>query len=421
MIYRYLILIYILIFISPTILPQNNWSLQSSGITALINSISIVDNNVTWAAGDSGKIIRTTDAGLTWSSVDGGHFGDAIIWNIDALDSNTALLTITPPPFSATFIYKTLNGGASWEQVFSQNGGFINNIHMVNQLYGLAYGDPIGGKWTVIRTTDGGASWNRISTEPASNGPEIGLYFNSLCVTDSLHIWFLGEQRIYKSSNGGFTWSNYETPNFYTSVWFINNSVGMTSSYINAGLSTNAGAFWNQVAIPGGGSYYSLAGSGANDFWYVSHGYIYHTEDFGTSWTSEMVTFDQFFEIEFMTIGQSVIGYAGGANGSIARYEGTISSVNSIQHVSSEYSLGQNYPNPFNPKTTIIYSLPVSGHVSIKVFDVLGREVTELINDHIGAGTHSINFDALNFTSGIYFYQLQSGDFIETKRLVLLK
>ena len=421
MIFRYLKIFYILALFSFPISPQNNWSLQSSGITVLVYSISVVDNNVTWAAGDSGKIIRTIDAGLNWTSVDHEYFGNAIIWNIDALDSNIAFVTITPPPYSITFIYKTSDGGGSWLQVFSQNGGFINNIHMVNQLYGIAYGDPVGGKWTVIRTTDGGSSWNHIPTQPLTNGPEIGLYFNSLCVTDSLHIWFLGEQRIYKSSNGGLTWSNSQTPILYTSIWFISDSVGMTSSYINAGLSTNAGVSWSQISIPGGGSYYSLAGSGPNDFWFVSNGYIYHTVDLGSTWTSEMVTFDQFFEIEFVTIGQSVIGYAGGSNGSIARYEGTISSVHSISDVFSNYSLEQNFPNPFNPTTTISYSLPASGRASLKVFDILGQEVAELINDQIEAGTHSIEFNASNLASGIYFYQLQANDFIETKSFVLSK
>ncbi len=87
----------------------------------------------------------------------------------------------------------------------------------------------------------------------------------------------------------------------------------------------------------------------------------------------------------------------------------------------NNYSLSQNYPNPFNPATTIMFTLPVSAQVTLKVYDVLGREAASLIDSYKEAGSHSIKFDASNLTSGIYFYQLKAGEYIETKKLTLQK
>jgi len=85
------------------------------------------------------------------------------------------------------------------------------------------------------------------------------------------------------------------------------------------------------------------------------------------------------------------------------------------------YKLTQNYPNPFNPTTTISFTLPSRSHVSLKVFDALGREVSVLLSEELPAGTHSRQWNAAGLSSGLYFYRLQTADFAETKKLVLLR
>jgi len=87
----------------------------------------------------------------------------------------------------------------------------------------------------------------------------------------------------------------------------------------------------------------------------------------------------------------------------------------------TEYVLSQNYPNPFNPETKISYSLPVEEFVTIKVYDMLGREVTTLVNKKESAGTHEINFNASALSSGTYLYKMQAGNFVTSKKLVLIK
>ncbi len=99
---------------------------------------------------------------------------------------------------------------------------------------------------------------------------------------------------------------------------------------------------------------------------------------------------------------------------------GPFVSVNDKQKISS-YQLFQNYPNPFNPITIIKYSIPQTQNVTIKVFGILGNEITTLVNKEMPAGNYEIKFDGKKFASGIYFYRLQAGDFIQTRKMILLK
>ena len=85
------------------------------------------------------------------------------------------------------------------------------------------------------------------------------------------------------------------------------------------------------------------------------------------------------------------------------------------------YKLYQNYPNPFNPSTVISYQLAAGGHVSLTVYDILGREVSALVNEEKPAGSYEAVFTASSLASGIYFYKLQTGSFVETKKMILLK
>ena len=85
------------------------------------------------------------------------------------------------------------------------------------------------------------------------------------------------------------------------------------------------------------------------------------------------------------------------------------------------YGLTQNYPNPFNPNTTIRYGLPIASEVNLSIYNLLGEEVALLFNGNMPAGNHQVTWDASSMTSGIYFYRLQAGDFVQTRKMVLLK
>jgi hypothetical protein len=83
--------------------------------------------------------------------------------------------------------------------------------------------------------------------------------------------------------------------------------------------------------------------------------------------------------------------------------------------------LSQNYPNPFNPSTTIKFELPNTSHVSLNVYDILGREVSVLVNERKAPGSYEVKFDGSNLASGVYFYRLQTESFVDTKKLLLLR
>jgi hypothetical protein len=122
------------------------------------------------------------------------------------------------------------------------------------------------------------------------------------------------------------------------------------------------------------------------------------------------------------------LAWAGTFNGEQDVYYGRISQIpvaiddrQDDSGIPGTFSLSQNYPNPFNPATKIRYSIPQSSNVVIKVFDILGNEIETLVNEEKPTGEYEVDFNAGNLTSGIYFYKLQAGSFVQTKKMILLR
>ena len=97
------------------------------------------------------------------------------------------------------------------------------------------------------------------------------------------------------------------------------------------------------------------------------------------------------------------------------------SSITQITEMVRGFELSQNYPNPFNPSTVIKFSVPNSSVVLLKVYDSMGKEVTTLVNEGLTAGTYRVDWNAANFTSGIYYYKIETEQFIETRKMLLIK
>ncbi len=113
---------------------------------------------------------------------------------------------------------------------------------------------------------------------------------------------------------------------------------------------------------------------------------------------------------------QNVVGLAYSINGNPVSVENDNDS-----NLPADYSLAQNYPNPFNPTTSIQYAVASLQFVSLKIYDVLGSEIATLVNEEKPAGNYDVEFNASSLPSGVYFYKLQAGSFVETKKMVLLK
>ena len=89
--------------------------------------------------------------------------------------------------------------------------------------------------------------------------------------------------------------------------------------------------------------------------------------------------------------------------------------------IPERYSLFQNYPNPFNPTTNIKFDIQKTSPTKLLIYDALGREVATLVNEELKAGSYQVDWDGSNYTSGVYFYRIQAGDYLETKKMLMLK
>ena len=222
---------------------------------------------------------------------------------------------------------------------------------------------------------------------------------------------------MYRSSDGGQSWSpqirvNQDTPGNgklqYTPsvvvdkygginvIYYDNRETSIDSAKVFLSRSTDGGDSWTELPVsdhafkPIYGSRLEYIGLTAaeNKIWVV--------------WTSNKSGTSQMW-------GASVI-------------LDSISSVSTISsEIPSEYKLDQNYPNPFNPSTKITFSLPNNDYVSLKVFDITGKEVAVLVNESLNPGSYEVRFDAANLPSGTYFYRLQTDGIFETKKMLLIK
>ena len=407
----------------PSVPCSYSWSSQTSGTTNLLQAVWAPSENVCWVAGASATVRKTTNGGATW--VDGNPNPGVIsgdIYNIYASDENNALLTSSP---GATFIYRTTNGGTNWTQVFTQAGGFIDGIVMSNASTGYCYGDPVGARWSLWKTVNGGATWDSTGMYLPQAGSEAG-WNNSMCVIGN-NIWFgTNNTRVYHSSNGGATGSwvtGVTTGNVSTyGVWFTSATNGMCVGTI-AQVTTDGGTTWTNAGTVGGaGNMTSVGGNGTN-FWLTRGTNTYGTTDFGATWTGAGYTGTQALWGTNITTGSPCLaGWSVGATGTVVSLTGVpVGISNNNNQIPSAYKLEQNYPNPFNPTTNITYALPVSGNVELKIYDLLGREVTTLVNTFVNAGTHVVPFDASALSSGVYLYKITSGSFIDSKKMVLIK
>lgn len=153
---------------------------------------------------------------------------------------------------------------------------------------------------------------------------------------------------------------------------------------------------------------------------------------------SHMVTWSSFnmgFEVStsanisiISSIGQSFVGGSRRDNTNInsgflvdTLFRGTAVSISEPVILPSIFTLSQNFPNPFNPSTKIKYSVAQVGVVTLKVYDILGREIETLVNEEKNAGYYEVNFDANRLASGIYIYKMQAGNFISSKKFILMK
>ena len=212
------------------------------------------------------------------------------------------------------------------------------------------------------------------------------------------------------------------TNNFVNAL--VVSGTNLFAGTFNGGIfrSSNNGTSWTAVNTGlTNARVYSLAVSGTNLFAGTAGGVFLSTNN-GTSWSAASTGLPN--STVYALVASDTSLFAGTGGGGVWRrpLSEMITSVKTASmNLPKHLTLGQNYPNPFNPATTITFGLPSKSFVSLKVFDVLGREVSVLLSEELSAGTYSRRWNARGLASGVYFYRLQAGDYVETKKLMLLR
>lgn len=307
------------------------WNAQTSGITTALYSVKAVSGQIAWACGAGGVVRRTTDGGVNWTGVGGGNIGAQDLYAIDAISANTAFVTGTPS--TTAFMFRTTNGGTSWDTVFTQAGGFLDAIKMYDATNGIAYGDPVGGKWVILRTTNGGASWARIATEPNQVGGEAGSN-NGLATVGTSHIWFCSNSvppSVYRSTDAGATWSSSNLPGtatFTAGIAFNGTQYGVAGGNNgNAARTTDGGVTWSAVTVGTTGAIYGMAGAGTFDFWATRGTTFQRSTNRGGTWAQEFAdaTSGTLWHTSFVTSGTSAYGWTVTGSGKIYAYFNPVS------------------------------------------------------------------------------------------------
>jgi hypothetical protein len=309
--------------------------------------------------------ISSTDNGLTWSP-------EFLLTNPTSLDINPKISTSGNNVFIV------------WD---SQRGG-------THEVY-------------FRRSTDNGNTWDPEEKLTSSNinafNCDITSFDNNIHITWEDHrTGPSGEIFYIRSINFGADWSAETRLTF--------NAVNIKSPYI-ASFQEKVHLIWPDKRNPELEVFYLRS---------IDNGDNWEAEELlssipGHSWFSKVTA----FEGNVFVIWEDL--FIGGASKIMFRRSTSPAPVNNEINPPTEFGFDQNYPNPFNPVTRIKYQIPELSFVTLKVFDVLGNEITTLVNEEKPLGNYEIQFDATNLPSGVYFYRLQAGSFVETKKMVLLK
>jgi hypothetical protein len=149
-------------------------------------------------------------------------------------------------------------------------------------------------------------------------------------------------------------------------------------------------------------------------------GYIYRTTNGGNSWVQEWITPIVGTDLQDLSNQNNMTLWCVGNNGQITKYD-VPTGISKNTEVVKDFNLSQNYPNPFNPTTNIKYQITNNKLVTLKIFDILGKEVETLVNEKQNAGTYEVTFNASQYSSGIYFYKLTTDNFSDTKKMLMIK
>ncbi len=423
-----------------------------------------------YAGTASAGVYKTTDGGSTWSQVNSG-LSNLTVWALAISASSPSTLYAGT---SSSGVFKTTNGGTSWTQVITG----ITDSPLGIQSISVSQTDPndvLCCVWDgatanvttgMFRTTNGGTSWTGSNAGMLACKNILTIVRNPLnhntvyCGTSFLlpNPPGTGPCYVYKSYDGGSNWINSsaglgQTTTNIDPIRCL--SVGTDTVTVLAGLfwnsanggpwySTNGGGTWTQInngfgitVFPGSLLRSCMIRPGSSAEFFVgcdatnqAPGGVWQTTNAGAVWSnfsggtlSSTASVRAFaYRTSDNTVFAGVGGASGTTTGSVHEYtELPLGVHNPVSSTPKEFSLMQNYPNPFNPSTVIQFSIPKTSFVSLKIYDMLGREISTLVSETKQAGSYEYNFNASNLPSGVYLYKIAAGDFTAAKKMMLVK
>lgn len=423
---------------------QTGWYQVNSGTSKYLTSVFFVNLNTGFSVGGAGTLLITSNTGTSWQTISLNdttyelrkvYFKDQLTGYI--LGQSPVGFPV-PPDTLHSRVYKTTDGGLHWfVELPRVLDVFFNSIEFPNSTTGYMSGGLYSvGPNKVFKTTNSGNSWVEIQT--GVNGSILSQKFID-AKTGYLGIM----NTIYKTTDGGITWNQvYENEGSYFNlvkdIAFINPNTGFAAggyfpdtTHKNRFVikTTNAGATWNYLLNDNSNTMINAltvvnegliyAGGTANPAPYnTNKGFIIRSTNGGITWSDEFIPTT--FPLSDVK-SSNVRGFAVGFNGVIYKKDNIVSVTQISTEVPTSINLYQNYPNPFNPETTIKFDISKSGFISLKVYDISGKEVQNLFNGVKEAGSYQLKFDGANLNSGVYFYKLMTNGTTITKSMVLVK
>jgi hypothetical protein len=381
-----------------------SWTAANTGLTNA-STFALATSGMNLFAGDWGRgVFRSTNNGTSWTAVNSGLTNTYVY----------ALATSGTNLFAGTSggVFLSSNNGTNWTEV---NSGLTYPSINALAVSGTNLFAGTSGRG-VFLSTNKGTSWTAI------NSGMTNTVVYSLAVSGTNLFAGIGGG-VFRSTNNGTSWTAIGlTGNFVYSLAVYGTNLFAGTSSGGVFLSTNNGISW--TAVNSGLTYtgfYALAVSGTNLFAGTSSGFFLSTNS-GTSWTGASTGLINDDVRTLTVLGTNLFAGTNGRSVWSRPLSEMVTSVNMLTtDLPTHFNLEQNYPNPFNPATTISFSLPSKSFVSLRVFDIIGREVVTIVSEEMPAGSYSQQWNAINMPSGVYFYRLQAGSFTETKKLVLLK
>ena len=375
------------------------------------NTVLLIDKDTvfvgveTLSSQDTISIYRTTDGGISWLPFQNGFGGDADFREVTNLEYSVK----HPEKIFATglaVIAKSTDRGLNWELSWGHWDGFglmtqFIIIDPLNPSIVWAGGETGSLSPILIKSINLGETWKEIFPDL---GGENACYSIAIDPTNSDVVYVGTEGRVIKSVDGGQNWEMVLAPDDYP--YFFGLAISPSDpSIVYAAGSINTDEPQDLVLY--------ISKNGGDEWEIVTNKNL----DYGGVGHLLLVRKNNFDDIYIVTRRRGLLSTEGVYK---FRY-GITGVVEDERIVPQSYSLNQNYPNPFNPETNIEYALPEAANVKLKVYNTLGQVVDILVDSELEAGYHTIHWNGENNASGIYFYRMRAGEFVETKRMLLLK